>query len=182
MIRLPRRRLLGLVLAIAALAALVIVAQTGLVADALSPRTVASADAVRAQQASAERSLQRAYAAAVDQLREARQLRLPITDAQAAAIEQRNVNDLRALRQSALVSLANAFGVTGAEAERYATATAERLDALPVPERNANAPVLLAPRLFVIVQRMDQIAAQISDRGVREMTAPSPSPQPSARP
>ena len=183
MIRFRRRQALTLLGALVVLAAATAVVQSGIVADALSPRRVATPDEVTAQQASAERAIQRAFAAAADQLKKARQLRLPISDAQAAAIEERNTMDLRTLRHNALVSLAQAYGVAGADAERYATLTAQRMDSLPVPDRNANAPVLLAPRLFEIVKRMDEIAAQISDRGVREMTvAPSPSPRPSPSP
>lgn len=183
MIRISRRLLVTLVIVLAVLIAAAVVARSGVVADALTPREVATPQEVQAQQASTERAIQRAFVAAVEQMRKARQLRLPITDAQAAAIEERNTNDLRTLRNNALVSLAQAFGVTGADAERYATETAKRLDSVPLPDRNANEPVLLAPKLFAIVQRMDEIAAQISDRGVREMTAaPSQSPRPSASP
>jgi hypothetical protein len=143
----------------------------GIVQEVFSPREVASHDALVAQQASAERAIQRGYLAAVDQLHKARALKLAITDTQAAAIEKTNVDDLKTLRHNAFVSLGQAFSLSSADAEKYAAATEQRMDAQPVGDRTANAPVLLAPKLFTIVQRMDEVSGQISDRGVRQMTA-----------
>ena len=161
----------------------VLVTRVGLLSDVFSPRAVATHDEVLAQQASTERAIQRAFGAAVDELHKARGLRLAITDAQAAAIEQRNLDDLKTLRHSALVSVAQIFNVTGPDADRYALATEARLDASPIPDRSAADPVLLAPRLYAIVQHMDDVAAQIGDRGVRDMTAaPTGSPRPTGGP
>ncbi len=75
--------------------------------------------------------------------------------------------------------------MAGDAGAQYAQQAAARLDqAVP-----SSAPVMLAPRLYAIVERMGQLTSQLSDRGVREMTqttptaspAPSPSPSPTGR-
>lgn len=162
-------------------------------ADRLAPRVVANGAELSGQQAAAERGIQRAYIAASDQLHRARALRLPISDAQAAVIEQRNLDDLRSLRHNAFASLGLAFSFSSGDAETYARATEQRMDAAASASPSPAPQVLLAPRLFSIVQRMDDIAAQVADRGTREMTVapsaspgasptPSPAPSGSARP
>lgn len=183
MIRIPRRLAVLALAVIAALLLVTLVTRVGLVATVFSPRAVATHDEVVAQQASTERAIQRAYAGAADTLHKARGLRLAITDAQAAAIEKTNLDDLKTLRHNALLSLAQAFSVAPPDAERYATATEQRLDALGATDRTVSDPVLLAPVLYTIVQRMDEVSAQIADRGVRQMTAsPTGSPQPTKSP
>lgn len=182
MIRIPRRLLIAVLLGIGA-AGLAGLTWSGAVAGLLAPRAVAGAADLAAQRAATERAVQRAYVAAADQLRKTRALRLPISEAQAAEIERRTLADLATLRHSALVSLEQVLRPGAADADSVATATERRLDAAPPPDRSANAPVLLAPSLFAIVQRMDELAAQLADRGTREMTAaPSGSPRPTASP
>lgn len=183
MIRLPRRLLAVVLLVGIGAAGLAALTWTGAAGALLAPRAVASAADLATQRAATERAVQRAYAAAADQLRRTRALRLPISEAQAAEIERRTLADLATLRHSALVSLEQVLRPGAADADAVATATERRLDAAPPPDRSANAPVLLAPSLFAIVQRMDELAAQLADRGTREMTAaPSGSPKPSPSP
>jgi hypothetical protein len=161
--------------------ALVVLTRTGAVDAALRPTAVADATTLSMQRAAAERAIQRAYVAALDQLQKSRQLKLAITETQANDIFSKGQADLKALRHSALVSMAQTFGSTAAEAEPYAVATEQRLDASPVPERGLNEPVLLAPKLFAIVQRMGEVTAQITDRTIRQLTVP-PTPRPSSSP
>ncbi len=183
MIRVSRRTVQILVIVFVVAIGLVALARSGVVARVLEPRAIATAADTDKQRAATERAIQRAHAAAVDQLRRSRALKLPITDAQAAAIEASNLADLRTLRHSALVSLSQALGQGAGDAEAYATVTEQRLDASPVPEKLLNESVLLAPKLFAIVQKMDEISVQIADRGTRAMTvSPSASPRPSGAP
>jgi hypothetical protein len=183
MIRVSRRTVRLAIVVLVLAIGLVVLARSGVAAAVLEPRAVATAADTDKQRAATERAIQRAQAAAVDQLRRSRALKLPITDTQAAAIEASNLADLRSLRHSALVSVAQALGQSAADAEAYAKTTEQRLDASPVPEKLLNESVLLAPKLFAIVQRMDEVSAQIADRGTRAMTvAPSASPRPSGAP
>jgi hypothetical protein len=157
-----------------------VLVRSGALASTFDPVAVADSRALGVQRAAAERGIQRAYAKAVDQLRKTRELRLAITAQQAAAIEAKTVADLKTLRNSAFVSLSEALGQSGEAAQRYATATASRLDA------SAGGPqsdvVLLAPRLYAIVARMSDLGAQLADKGTREMTNPEPSPSPGRSP
>lgn len=166
------------VLFAAAIATLVV--RTGALASTFDPVAVADPRALGIQRTAAERGIQRAYAKGVEQLRKTRELRLAITAQQAAAIEAKTLDELKTLRNSAFVSLAEAFGPSGDAAQRYASETAARLDASA-----GAAPsdvVLLAPRLYAIVARMSELAAQLADNGTREMTNPDPSPSPSRSP
>ena len=92
---------------------------------------------------------------------------------------KKSVNELKTLRNSALVSLAEAFGQSGDAGKRYAIDTAARLDASTGVQSDV---VLLAPRLYAIVARMGELGAQLADKGTREMTNPNPSPTPSRSP
>jgi hypothetical protein len=156
------------------------VARTGVLASSFDPITVADSRALGIQRTATERGIQRAYTTAVEQLRKTRELRLAITAQQAAAIEAKTVAELKTLRQSAFVSTAEAFGTTGDAAQRYATDTAARLDA--TASATQSDVVLLAPRLFTIVARMSELAAQLADRGTRDMTTPDATPSPTPPP
>lgn len=180
-LRIPRRALWVGLAVIAAAAIVAVTARTGVLASSFDPIAVADARALGVQRTATERGIQRAHASGAAQLRKTRELRLAITAQQAAAIEAKTVGELNTLRNSAFVSLAEAFGTTGDAAQRYATETATRLDA------SAGAPiqsdvVLLAPRLHAIVARMSELAAQLADKGTREMTNPDPLPSPSRSP
>jgi hypothetical protein len=167
------RRLLYLVIAAAVvLLVLGVLARTGVVAAALEPTAVADP---------ATMDVQRAYAGAVLQIEQSKQLKLAISDKQALDLRTKALADLKTLRHSALVSTAGALGSSAAESERYAALTEAKLDIAPTPDRTSQAAVLLAPRLFTIVQRMDEVAPQITDKVLRELTVP-PTPRPSASP
>ncbi|MDP9281098.1 MAG: hypothetical protein M3P38_03250 [Chloroflexota bacterium] len=179
-LRIPRRALwIGLAVVVA-VAIVAVAARTGVLASSFDPVAIADSRAIGVQRTAAERGIQRAYANAVEQLRKTRELRLAITAQQAAAIETKTVAALKTLRNSAFVSVAEAFGQSGEAAQRYATETAARFDASSAaPPSDV---VLLAPRLYSIVARMSQLAAQLADNGTREMTNPDASPSPSRSP
>lgn len=179
-LRIPRRALWVGLAVIAAAAIVAVTARTGVLASSFDPIAVADARALGIQRTATERGIQRAHASGVAQLRKTRELRLAITAQQAAAIEAKTVGELNTLRNSAFVSLAEAFGTTGDAAQRYATETATRLDASAGATQSDV--VLLAPRLHAIVARMSELAAQLADKGTREMTNPDPLPSPSRSP
>ena len=144
----------------------------------LNPPTVADREVVTPQRTAAEHALARGYGKAVDQLRSTGAVRLPVTAAQAAAIQQKAITDLKTVRRAALADLANASGLAGAEATAYVTATEPKLDDASslVDEPGA----LLAPGLYAIVSRADALFVQIADQATRELTTapatPSPTP------
>lgn len=140
------------------------------------PVTIADAAALAAQREVAERGIERAYERGIDQLKRTRELRLPITDQQAAAIQARYVEQLRQLRRGALASLADALGLKGVEQARYVAETEARLDAGVAGD---DAGVLLAPSIAGIVTRMNDLVGPTADAGTREMSVvatPSPTP------
>ena len=181
MIRVSRRALIGVVVALAAIVGFVALDRTGILTAALEPTLVADARAMEAQRVAAERGIQRAYAGAVLQVEQSKQLKLAITDQQASDIRTKALGELKTLRHNALVSIAGLPGSGAGDAERYATTTEQKLDAAPVPDRTSTAPVLLAPRLYAIVQRMDEISPQLTDKALRDLTVP-PTPRPSSSP
>lgn len=172
----PRLRL-----GLGALIALLLVAGGALVARASAPIAVAGAPELATQRASAERSIDSVYKTGMQQLKTTRGLRLAITDAQAATIEQKYATQLKDLRHSALQALADAFALPADQTPAYIQQAETRLDGQPA---QSAPPVMLAPRLYQIVQRMADLGSQLSDAGVREMTSPAPTgspiPSPSA--
>lgn len=149
------------------------------------PVTVASAAELKTQQGAAERDVERAYEQAIAQVVKVRGLNLAIPAAQADQIATKALSDLKALRHSAFVSLGQVEGLSGTDAEGYATVTEQRFDKTPVASASATpSPVLLAPRLYTIVSRMSELATQLSNNATTALTAspsasPSPSPSPS---
>lgn len=179
-LRIPRHVFWIAAAVVVAAAVVAVAARSGALASTFDPVAVADSRALAVQRTAAERGIQRAYAQAVEQLRKTRELRLAITAQQAAAIELKIVGELRTLRNSALVSVAEAFGQSGEAGQRYATDTAARLDAsAAAPQSDV---VLMAPRLYAIVAKMSEVSAQLADNGTREMTNPNPSPSPSRAP
>lgn len=189
--RAPRRPGASLVLPVgllvrAAVATVLAVAVIGLVASGALSRvagssTVADRNAVAAQQAVAERDLERGYEQATDHVRQARNLKLAIPSAQADAIANKALADLATLRHSALLSLAQLAGATTDAAEAYAKNTEQSLDAKRGQPQSSAEPVLLAPRFYAIVSRLDQLAAQLADQATTDLTqAPTPAPTPSS--
>ena len=167
------RALIGVGVALVALIGLSLIASAG------APKAIASSIELNAQRGTTERAIQRIYLAGVEQMKTTRGLRLAITDAQAAAIEQKYVDQLNQLRRSALAAIGEAYGQTGDQSLQYAGQAEARLgSAVPA----SAPPLLLAPRLYTIVERMGQVTSQISDQGVKEMTQASPPPTGTARP
>lgn len=180
MIRIDGRVLRG---AVAALVVVAAVVGLSFASAAFAPRTVATVGELDAQRSATERAIQRIYATGIDQLKTTRGLRLAITDAQAAVIEQKYVDQLKALRRSALQAIGDAFGGSPDQTTQYATQAEARLEVAAA----SAPPVMLAPRLYAIVERMGQVASQLTDQGIREMTqttpsSPSPSPSTTPRP
>ena len=178
------RMQLRIVIAVVALLALV---GLSFAARAGAPTSLASSADLAAQRTSAERTIDKVYKFGLEQLKTARGLRLAITDAQAAAIEQKYTTQLKDLRKGALQAIAEAYALTPDQASAYVGQAEQRLDStLPAP---SGAPVMLAPRLYQIVQRMADLGGQLTEAGIKEMTqapsgtpAPSPSPSGTARP
>ena len=176
---------LGLVarvaIAVAVVVALAALIASGAVVRAASGTVVADRATVSAHQAATERDLERGYEAATDQVRKVRALKLAIPTQQADAIAAKALGDLATLRHSALVSLAQTTGATADAAETYAKATELALDAKRGQPQPSVAPVLLAPRLYAIVTRFDQLATQLSDQATADLTQ-SPTTVPTATP
>jgi hypothetical protein len=173
---------LRIVIAVVALLALV---GLSFAARAGAPTTLASSADLAAQRTSAERTIDKVYKFGLQQLKTTRGLRLAITDVQAAAIEQKYTTQLSDLRKGALQAIADAYALTPDQASAYVAQAEQRLDSTaPAP---SGAPVMLAPRLYQIVQRMADLGGQLTEAGIREMTqapsgSPAASPSPTARP
>ncbi|HEY6204381.1 MAG TPA: hypothetical protein VI056_15270 [Candidatus Limnocylindria bacterium] len=167
----------------AALLALVVIVGIAAAARANEPVTVASAAELKIQQGAVERDVERSYEQAVQQVTKVRALNLAITAAQADQIAAKALTDLRALRHSAFVSLAQIMNMSAADAEAYSTAAETRFDSAPVSKQTASpSPVLLAPRYYTVVTRMSELSTLIADQATTQLTAPPPSAAPSAAP
>jgi hypothetical protein len=147
----------------------------------LNRTTVAGTPAVAAQRVAVEHDIARAWVAAVDQLRKLNDLVLPVTKAQADAITQQAIADLRTVRRNALGALAGQLAMSSADADAYVRAT----DPLLESQSFANEPgVLLAPDFDALVARATQLYAQVGDAAAKQLTeskatpTPSPSPKP----
>ena len=169
------------VLAVVGLAVVIVIAASGVVGRAAGGITVAEPSEVGIQRAAAERDLGRGYEQATDQVKKARALHLAISAKQADAIANKALADLLTLRHSALISLAQTLGSAADAAEAYATSTELALEGKAGGAQPSVAPVLLAPRLYAIVSRFNDLATRISDQATTELTQ-SPTPAPSARP
>lgn len=181
-VRIPRRALLPVAAVLAVVLGVALVAGLGAIARANEPRLVASPAQVKTQQTAAERGVERAYEQATEQVRKVRALNLAISQAQADQIATRALADLKALRRSAFISLGQIVGMPAAEAESYAAVTEQRFDQSPIAALPSAAPspspVLLAPRFYLIVSRMSELATQLADQATTALTAPPPSPSP----
>ncbi len=146
--------------------------------------TLGTSQTLSAQRVAAEHDIQRGYVAATDQLAKLNELVLPVTKAEAQAIDAKAIADLRAVRSNALAALALALGSNANDAQAYASAT----DAVLEGQKFANEPgVLLAPVLNSVVTRASQLYAQVGDTYAKQLTeprtvSPSPFPSPSPRP
>ena len=144
---------------------------------------IADAGSVAAQRATAERDLERGYEQATAQVRKARSLNLAIGAQQADAIANKALADLSTLRHSALIAIAQSLGASADAAEASARSAEQALDARKGQPEASAAPVLLAPRFYAIVSRFNQLATQLSDQAVADLTqAATPGPTASPRP
>ena len=183
-VHIPRRVFTVGAAVAAAIVILAILIGVSTLVRANTPSTVATAAEMKAQQAAAERDIERAYEQASTQIAKVRALNLAISAAQADQIASKALADLKALRHSAFVSLGQVEGLAGGDADGYAGLTEQRFDQSPVASQSATpAPVLLAPRFYSIVSTMSQLATQIADNATTALTAaPSASPSPSRSP
>jgi hypothetical protein len=153
------------------------------VAPALSLNrpAVAGRDALVPQRVATEQGIARGYAAAVDQLAKLNELVLPISKAEAQAITDKAVTDLRTVRRSALGFLAQALQMNPTDADAYVRATDAQLERSSF---TSDAGVLLPPDLNAIVTRATQLYAQVGDAAAKQLTQarPSASPTPSRPP
>lgn len=168
--------------AIALVAAAVVLVLTGALLlvpayrEALTPQSVAPRPALDAQIVAATRAVQRGYIRAARQLDQVRQLRLAITETQATAIDRKAREDLGGVRREALATVAGLVGLKGAQIEPYVLSLERELDRGDFASEPG---VLLAPQLFNVVRRSDELLAQVADRAIRELTGgASPSPRP----
>ena len=147
---------------------------------------------VLTQRTAAEHSIARGFVAQSDQLNKlTTELVLPISKAEAAAIAQKAVADLRAVRHSALAALGAATGLQPGDAEVYARAAELRIEGKSFA---TEAGVLLAPELNGVVVQAAALYTQVGDAAAKQLTQPrataspapspssSPSPSPTARP
>jgi hypothetical protein len=145
----------------------------------LNPTRVAGPNALTQQRVAAEHSLARAWTGAVDQLRKLNDLVLPVTKAEAQAVTDKAVADLRIVRRNMLATVAKEMGMSQADADAYVRAT----DPLLEGQSFANEPgVLLAPDLDAIVTRATQLYAQVGDAAAKQLTQPKATPTPTASP
>ncbi|MDQ2912831.1 MAG: hypothetical protein M3T56_06200 [Chloroflexota bacterium] len=147
----------------------------------LNSTTVAGPSGLASQRVAAEYAIARAWTSAVDQLRKLNDLVLPVTKAEAQAITDKAVADLRVVRRNALAAVANQVGMSAADVDAYVRAA----DPLLEGQSFANEPgVLLAPDIDAIVTRTTQLYAQVGDAAAKQLTQakPTPAPTPTARP
>ncbi len=188
-IRIPRNAMVIVRVLVVVVVALGAIVGIGAIASANAPRTAANAAELQLQQGAAERDIERAYEQAADQVAKVRALNLAIGAAQADQIANRAITDLKTLRHSAFLKLAQEHGLSGADADAYAVSLEGRYTAAPVTKQPSPTPVLLAPRYYAVVSRMSELAIALTDQAVAQLTAPasqapqpSPSPSGSARP
>jgi len=139
----------------------------------LNRPAIAGRDALVPQRAATEQGIARGFAAAVDQLAKLNELVLPVSKAEAQAITDKAVTDLRTVRRSALGSVAMALQMTTVDADAYVRTTDAQLDRSSFA---AGAGVLLAPDLDAIVTRATQLYAQVGDAAAKQLTQSKPSP------
>ncbi len=173
---LPVGLLATVVLGVIAVLVLVGVIASGAIGRAAGGTVVADAGAVAVQRSTAERDLEVGYEAAADQVRKVRALKLAISVQQADTLANKALTDLATLRHSALVSIAQQLGRTADVAEGEARSTEQLLDAKRGQPQASVTPVLLAPRLYAIVARFNDLATQITDRATADLTQSQPAP------
>ena len=143
---------------------------------ALNRTTVANPAALAAQRVAAEHDIGRGWNAAVEQLKKFDELVLPVTKAEAAAITEKALADLRTVRRNALAALGSQLGMSPADAEAYARTTDPLLEGQSFANDTG---VLLAPDLDAIVTSATRLYAQVGDAAAKQLTQPRPTPTPS---
>ena len=177
---LPVGLLVRIIVAVLAVLGAIALIGSGAIGRVVGGTVVADRGAVVVQRSTAERDLEVGYESATDQLRKARALRLAIPAAQADTIANKALADLATLRHSALVSIGQLVGGTPEAAESEAKTTEQTMDAKRGQAQPSVTPILLAPRLYSIVSRFNDLATQITDKATAELTQSSPtSPAPS---
>jgi hypothetical protein len=133
----------------------------------LERRLVGDSLLVDVQRAATENDIARGFRTATQTLDKTKELVLKISEQQAATFRAKGMDDLRTVRHAALVALGTTVGMTDGAAETYAKATEARLDA----PNDVIVPTLLAPDLYAIVARADQLYGQATDATVQQMTS-----------
>ncbi len=182
---LPVGRLVRIVVVVLAVMIVLGIVASGIVQRAAGGSAVADTTAVAAQRSVVERDLERGYEGSVDHVRKGRALNLAISAQQADTIANKALADLFTLRHNALAAVAQTFGSNNDASETYAKSAEQALDAKRGQPQPSAAAVLLAPRLYAIVSRFNDFAAQLSDKAVADLTqaaspTPAPTPAPSA--
>ncbi len=145
----------------------------------LNRPAVAGRDALVPQRVATEQGIARGFTAAVGQLAKLNELVLPISKADAQAITEKALTDLRTVRQSALGAVAQVLQLSATDADAYVRATDAQLERSSFA---SDAGVLLAPDLNAIVTRATQLYAQVGDAAAKQLTQARPSAAPSASP
>jgi hypothetical protein len=135
--------------------------------------TVAGSLELTAQRVATEHDLQRGFTAAVDQLNKINQLVLPIGKAEADAITQKALTDLRTVRRNALGAMATAIGLAQSDADVYVRTTDAALEGQTFANEGG---VLLAPDLNGIVNGATQLYGQVGDAAAKQLTQPRAAP------
>ena len=132
------------------------------------------------QRAATEQGIARGFVVAVEQLRKlTTDLVLPVSKAEAQTITDKAIVDLRTVRRSALVMIAEVTGMGPAETDTYLRTTEAKLDASTF---TSDAGVLLAPDLSAIVSRANALYAQVGDAAAKLLTQPRATPTPTPAP
>lgn len=184
---LPLGWLLRIVAAVLAAMLLIVLVATGSIQRAASGSAVADPASIAVQRSVSERDLERGYEQAVDHVRKGRALNLAITAQQADSITNKALADLFTLRHSAFVAVAEALGSSNDASEAYAKTAEQDFAVKQGQPQPSAAPVLLAPRLYAVVSRFNELATQLSDKAVGDLTQtatapPSASGRPSPTP
>lgn len=145
----------------------------------LNRPAVASRDALVPQRQATEQGIARGFAAGVDQLAKLNELVLPVSNADAQAITQKAIGDLRAVRRAALGAVAQTLGMNAADSDAYVRVTDAQLEGRSFA---SDAGLLLAPDLYAIVTRASALYAQVGDAAAKQLTQASPSPSASPAP
>jgi hypothetical protein len=145
----------------------------------LNRPAVAGRDVLVPQRVAAEQGIARGFTAAVDQLAKLSELVLPISKAEARVITDKALTDLRTVRRNALGAIAQALGMSAADADAYVRATDAELERSSF---TSDAGVLLPPDLNAIVTSATQLYAQVGDAAAKQLTQARPSASPTASP